>query len=178
MVWGDAATQERNQKYIQSMLKREGRGGRLRKAEANVEAQVNGEPLLEFKTSLAAPPKLAEQTTPFLPKRHSLPNDVGAPWHEMPAANSLLQQRLSMTPLKVATLPRGGHHLNPGGQQADAVLIAAVDALCSQSLEGFSKRTNAEDVLDVDALGNVVWKDKPMRNHLGFRYANLATMRG
>ena len=61
---------------------------------------------------------------------------------------------------------------------ADGALIAEVDALCTESTEAFSMRTNAEDVLDVDALGNVVWKDKPMRNHLGFSYANLANMRG
>ena len=178
MVWGDAATQQRNQKYIQSMLKREGRGGRLQKVEANAEAPVNTEPLLERKPTEAVPLKLAEQTSIYLPKQHSLPNDSGAPWHEMPAANGLLQKRLSPIPLAAATLPRGGHQLDGGGQVADRALNAEVDALCSQSVEAFTKHTHAEDVLDVDGLGNIVWKDKPMRNHLGFSYANLATMRG
>ena len=58
--------------------------------------------------------------------------------------------------------------MNNGGQQADASLKADVEELHKEALRCFDKYTNADEVRDIDALGNIFWKDRPTRNFWGF----------
>lgn len=103
-----------------------------------------------------------------LPIQHHLPNDPSAPWHDLPAANGLLQKRVQGYPLRAGDLPPGGYRLMNGGRQASDGLKADVEELHREALKCFDKYTDAAEVKDVDALGNIVWKDRPTRNFWGF----------
>lgn len=103
----------------------------------------------------------------MLPVQHHLPHDPSAPWHDLPAANALLQKRVQGYPLRASDLPPGGYRLMNGGRQASDGLKADVEEIHREALKCFDKYTNAEDVKDVDALGNIVWKDRPTRNFWG-----------
>lgn len=109
-----------------------------------------------------------EATKWTLPMQHHLPHDSTAPWHELPATNALYQKRTQGYPLQADGLPRGGYHLRNGGQQADDSLKADVEELHKEALRCFDKYTNADEVRDIDALGNIIWKDRPTRNFWGF----------
>jgi hypothetical protein len=109
-----------------------------------------------------------EATKWTLPMQHHLPHDSTAPWHELPATNALFQKRTQGYPLQAASLPRGGYHLRNGGHQADEGLKADVGELHREALRCFDKYTNADEVQDVDALGNIIWKDRPTRSFWGF----------
>ena len=104
----------------------------------------------------------------MLPMQHQLPHDSSAAWHELPAANALLQKRTQGYPLRAGDLPPGGYRLRNGGRQADEALKADVGALHKEALRCFDKYTNADEVQDVDAMGNIIWKDRPTRNFWGF----------
>ncbi|KAM0721567.1 hypothetical protein Q7P37_002492 [Cladosporium fusiforme] len=103
----------------------------------------------------------------MLPIQHHLPNDPSAPWHDLPAANALLQKRVQGYPLRANELPPGGYRLMNGGRQASDGLKADVEELHREALKCFDKYTNAEEVKDVDTLGNIIWKDRPTRNYWG-----------
>lgn len=109
-----------------------------------------------------------EATKWVLPMQHHLPHDNTVPWHELPATNALYQKRTQGYPLQSAGLPRGGYHLRNGGRPADEGLKADVEELHKEALRCFDKYTNADEVQDIDALGNIVWKDRPTRNFWGF----------
>lgn len=103
-----------------------------------------------------------------LPIQHHLPHDSTAQWHDLPATNALFQKRTQGYPLQAAGLPRGGYSLRNGGQQADDALKSDVEELHKEALRCFDKYTNADEVRDIDALGNIIWKDRPTRNFWGF----------
>lgn len=103
----------------------------------------------------------------ILPMQHHLPHDPSAPWHELPAANALFQKRTHGYPLRAGDLPPGGYRLRNGGRQADEQLKADVEEMHREALRCFDKYTNADDVKDIDALGNIIWKDRPTRNYWG-----------
>lgn len=109
-----------------------------------------------------------EATKWILPTQHQLPHDSSAAWHELPAANALFQKRTQGYPLRAHELPYGGYRLKNGGRQADEELKADVTELHKEALRCFDKYTNADEVRDIDALGNIVWKDRPTRNFWGF----------
>lgn len=109
-----------------------------------------------------------EVTKWVLPMQHHLPHDNTAPWHDLPATNALYQKRTQGYPLQSAGLPRGGYHLRNGGRPADASLKVDVEELHKEALRCFDKYTNADEVKDIDALGNIIWKDRPTRNFWGF----------
>ena len=109
-----------------------------------------------------------EATKWILPMQHHLPHDNAAPWHDLPATNALFQKRTQGYPLQAASLPRGGYHLRNGGRQADDALKSDVEELHKEALRCFDKYTNADEVRDIDALGNIVWKNRPTRNFWGF----------
>jgi hypothetical protein len=109
-----------------------------------------------------------EATKWTLPMQHHLPHDNTAPWHDLPATNALFQKRTQGYPLQAASLPRGGYHLRNGGRQADDALKSDVEELHKEALRCFDKYTNADEVRDIDALGNIIWKDRPTRNFWGF----------
>lgn len=111
--------------------------------------------------------RLEEDKKWILPMQHHLPHDPSAPWHELPAANALLQKRTQGYPLRAGDLPPGGYRLRNGGHQAGNSLKADVEELHKEALRCFDKYTNAEDVEDIDALGNIIWKDRPIRNYWG-----------
>jgi hypothetical protein len=115
-----------------------------------------------------------EETKWVLPTQHHLPHDPTAPWHELPAANALYQKRTQGYPLRANMLPQGGYSLRNGGKLADDELRRDVEEMHREALRCFDKYTNAEEVHDVDALGNVVWKDRLTRNHYGFTYEGIA----
>ncbi|EMC94100.1 hypothetical protein BAUCODRAFT_141483 [Baudoinia panamericana UAMH 10762] len=121
-------------------------------------------------------------TKAILPARHGVPNDPTAPWHELPAANGLYMKRTRGYPLRAAALPVGGYELHDrheGGEALDAGLETDVEALHGEILRAFDKYTNAEDVQDVDALGNVLWKDpdRPTRNYWGWSLDGIDRMK-
>ncbi|KAH9809322.1 hypothetical protein Tdes44962_MAKER06183 [Teratosphaeria destructans] len=120
----------------------------------------------------------AEQNL-LLPHRHSLPADPMAPWHDLPAANGLYLKRTRGYPLKSYALPPGGFELPHGGQRPDPELLATISTLKSEMLAQFTKFTPAEEVQDVDALGNIIWKDagRPTRNYWGFSYDGIPRMK-
>ena len=111
-----------------------------------------------------------DDTTWTLPDRHGVFNDPTAPWHELPAANGLFIKRTQGYPLRASTIPQGGFRLRNGTREADPQLQADVKHLYDEVLRCYDKYTNAGDVQDVDALGNIVWKDpdRPTRNYWGF----------
>jgi hypothetical protein len=104
----------------------------------------------------------------MLPMQHQLPHDSTAAWHELPAANALLQKRTQGYPLRAGDLPMGGYRLRNGGRLADESLKADVAELHKEALRCFEKYTNADEVQDIDAMGNIIWKDRPTRNFWGF----------
>jgi hypothetical protein len=104
----------------------------------------------------------------MLPVQHQLPHDSSAAWHELPAANALLQKRTQGYPLRAGDLPVGGYRLRNGGRLADESLKADVEELHKEALRCFDKYTNADEVQDVDAMGNIIWKNRPTRNFWGF----------
>lgn len=109
-----------------------------------------------------------EATKWILPVQHHLPHDNSPSWHDLPATNALFQKRTQGYPLQAASLPRGGYTLKNGGQQADDALKSDVEELHKEALRCFDKYTNADEVRDIDALGNIIWKDRPTRNFWGF----------
>ena len=109
-----------------------------------------------------------EATKWILPMQHHLPYDNATPWHDLPATNALFQKRTQGYPLQAASLPRGGYHFRNGGRQADESLKTDVEELHKEALRCFDKYTNADEVRDIDALGNIIWKDRPTRNFWGY----------
>ncbi|KAK5120847.1 hypothetical protein LTR85_005914 [Meristemomyces frigidus] len=103
-----------------------------------------------------------------LPKRHGLPSDPTAPWYELPAANGLYMKRTRGYPLRSYALPQGGYELGSGVDRAQ--LKTDVEKLHSEMLHAFDKYTNADDVQDIDAMGNIIYKDpeRPTRNYWGW----------
>lgn len=104
----------------------------------------------------------------MLPMQHQLPHDSTAAWYELPAANALLLKRTQGYPLRAGDLPIGGYRLRNGGRLADESLKADVAELHKEALRCFDKYTNADEVQDIDAMGNIIWKDRPTRNFWGF----------
>lgn len=105
-----------------------------------------------------------EATKWILPVQHHLPHDNTPAWHDLPATNALFQKRTQGYPLQATGLPRGGYTLKNGGQQADDALKSDVEELHKEALRCFDKYTNADEVRDIDAMGNIIWKDRPTRN--------------
>ncbi|KAK4541103.1 hypothetical protein LTR36_008328 [Oleoguttula mirabilis] len=103
-----------------------------------------------------------------LPKRHGVPNDPTAPWYELPAANGLYMKRTRGYPLRSYALPQGGYELGSGVDRSQ--LKTDVEKLHSEMLHAFDKYTNADDVQDIDAVGNIIYKDpeRPTRNYWGW----------
>lgn len=111
-----------------------------------------------------------DETKWMIPDRHGVHNDPAAPWHELPAANGLYLKRTAGSPLFAGDLPPGGIKVQKGGYEADAEMKNDVLSLYDEVMRCFDKYTPAEDVQDVDALGNIIWKDpeRPTRNYWGF----------
>ena len=106
----------------------------------------------------------------ILPERHGVINDPTAPWHELPAANGLYLRRKHGYPLRASAIPVGGMYLQHGGREADPELKRDVLNLYNEFIRCYDKYTNPDEVQDVDALGNIIWKDpeRPTRNYWGF----------
>jgi hypothetical protein len=105
-----------------------------------------------------------------LPQRHGVIDDPTAPWHELPAANGLYLRRKHGYPLRASAIPAGGLPIRNGGAEADPELKRDVLNLYNEVLRCYDKYTNPDEVQDVDALGNIIWKDpeRPTRNYWGF----------
>ena len=56
------------------------------------------------------------------------------------------------------------------GEEADPQLKKDVANLYTELIHCYDKYTNADEVQDIDALGNIIWKDpeRPTRNYWGF----------
>lgn len=138
----------------------------------------------------------AQDAKLVLPIRHGLPGDPSAPWHELPAANGLYMKRTRGYPLRSYAMPAGGYEVPGGGeydhfarpkliltrdtgQMPDVDLKAEIQQLHSEMKHQFEKYTNADDVQDVDALGNIIYKDpdRPTRNYWGFSYDGITKMK-
>ena len=67
-------------------------------------------------------------------------------------------------------LPPGGVRIRNGGDEADGELKQDVRSLYEEVVRCYDKYTPADEVQDIDALGNVIWKDpeRPTRNYWGF----------
>ena len=105
-----------------------------------------------------------------LPERHGVIDDPAAPWHELPAANGLYLRRKHGYPLRVSAIPAGGLPIQNGGTEADPELKREVLNLYNETIRCYDKYTNPDEVQDVDALGNIIWRDpeRPTRNYWGF----------
>lgn len=105
-----------------------------------------------------------------LPYRHSNIDDPSAPWHELPAANGLFMKRTRGFPLRAVAFPNGGYDIEGGGYRADDELKQEVTNLFEGMVRCHEKYTDPNDVQEIDALGNVVWKDaeRPTRNYWGW----------
>ena len=59
---------------------------------------------------------------------------------------------------------------NTSGFPSEPGLRKDVTDLYNEVIHSYDKYTNADEVQDVDALGNIVWKDpdRPTRNYWGF----------
>ena len=116
-----------------------------------------------------------EETKWIVPARHGVPNDPTAPWHELPATNGLYMKR-TQGEMRAADFPQGGYPLQNAGREADDDMKKAVTDLYKDALRCFDPYIEPDEVKDVDALGNIVWKDpnRPTRNHWGFSYEGLA----
>ncbi|TKA46654.1 hypothetical protein B0A54_02487 [Friedmanniomyces endolithicus] len=114
-----------------------------------------------------------------LPKRHGVLNDPTAPWHELPATNGLYMKQTRGYPLKASAMPMGGYDLDPVDEQSDAALRLDVQWLHQEMLHAFDKFTDPEDVQDIDALGNVIFKDpgRPTRNYWGWSLDGVSKMK-
>ena len=114
-----------------------------------------------------------------LPDRHGVINDPNAPWHELPAANGLYVRRKRGYPLRASAIPPSGFKLAHGGQEASADLKRDVLNLYNEVLRCYDKYTNPDEVQDVDALGNIIWKDpeRPTRNYWGFTLEGIERKR-
>ncbi|SMQ53527.1 unnamed protein product [Zymoseptoria tritici ST99CH_3D7] len=112
----------------------------------------------------------AEATKWVVPIRHGVKDDPNAPWHELPAANSLNLKNIRGFPLRAGGLPAGGYKLRNGGHEASEDLQKEVKWLHKEILHVFDDFTDPAEVLDIDPLGNKVWKDpeRPTRNYWGF----------
>ncbi|CAK3828328.1 Hypothetical predicted protein [Lecanosticta acicola] len=114
-----------------------------------------------------------------IPYRHGVKDDPDAPWHELPAANGLYMKSTRGYPLRAGAFPKGGYQLKNGGQEADEELKKDINWLHKEMLHCFDDHTNADEVQDIDALGNKIWKDpeRPTRNYWGFTYDGIEKTR-
>lgn len=129
----------------------------------------------EKQATLEEQKRKKEETKWIVPARHGVPNDPTAAWHELPATNGLYMKR-TQGYMRAADLPHGGFPLKNVGKEADEGMKTKVKDLYRDVLECFDKYAEPDEVQDVDALGNIVWKDpkKPTKNHWGFSYDRLA----
>ncbi|KAK3074816.1 hypothetical protein LTR53_002411 [Teratosphaeriaceae sp. CCFEE 6253] len=114
----------------------------------------------------------AKRSTFALPRHHGVPNDPTAPWHHLPAANGLYMKRTKGYPLRASALPVGGYELVPPKKEPipAPALVRDVRWLHQEMLHAFEKPTKAENVKDVDAMGNIIYKSRarPTRNYYGW----------
>lgn len=112
----------------------------------------------------------------ILPHSHGVRDDRDAPWHELPAANGLYLKNTRGFPLRAGGLPKGGFPVRGGSQDASIDLQKDVKWLHAEMLHCFDDHTDAAAVLDIDPMGNKIWKDpeRPTRNYYGFTYDGVA----
>ncbi|KAK5134745.1 hypothetical protein LTR08_006120 [Meristemomyces frigidus] len=110
----------------------------------------------------------------ILPKRHGVLNDPTAPWYELPAANGLYMKRTRGYPLQSYALPPGGYELRTDAPNPN--LKPAVSKLHTAMLHALATTTTAADVKDIDALGNIIYRDpsRPTRNYWGWSLDKIA----
>ncbi|KAI6897744.1 hypothetical protein KC334_g10134, partial [Hortaea werneckii] len=104
------------------------------------------------------------------PMQHHIKGMPNAPWHELPAANALLLKRTRGYPMKSYALPRSGFPLNIDNEEDRSKFKSEAKKLHQTMLCAFEKQTKADDVQDIDPLGNIIWKDseRPTRNYWGW----------
>ncbi|RMZ07364.1 hypothetical protein D0864_02009 [Hortaea werneckii] len=104
------------------------------------------------------------------PMHHHTKGLPNAPWHELPAANALLLKRTRGYPMKSYALPPGGFPLKIDNGADRCRLKSEARKLHQTMLCAFEKQTKADDVQDIDPLGNIIWKDseRPTRNYWGW----------
>lgn len=120
-----------------------------------------------------------EESSLALPSRHGFPNDPSAPWHDLPAANGLYMKRTRGYPLMAAAFPMGGFETGVTSGEPDEELKATVRKLQADMLRCYDKYTDPEDVQDIDAMGNLIYKDpeRTTRNYWGWSREGIEKMR-
>lgn len=134
----------------------------------------------EAQATLHAQRAQVESTKWKVPTSHSLPHDPAPPWHDLPAANGLFQRRTQGYPLRAVAFPPGGYYLHNAGQRADETMQKDVEELLTEAKRCFDKYTDASEVQDIDALGNIIWKastGRKRRNHWGWSYEGIERKR-
>ncbi|PIA91618.1 hypothetical protein CB0940_09022 [Cercospora beticola] len=152
---------------------------RLRKIAENADNRKHDPSLknLDLTTHLLA--QSAQKMRPALRNRHGVKDDPDAPWHLLPAANGLKLREERGYPLLSRALPHGGYQLVNGGKPVNEQTRKEAEGLLSEMLHCFDTHTKADEVQDIDALGNKVWKDpeRPTRNYWGFTEEGLRKMK-
>ncbi|PPJ58229.1 hypothetical protein CBER1_10212 [Cercospora berteroae] len=152
---------------------------RLRKLAENADNRKHDPSLksLDLATQLLA--QSAQSTRLILRNRHGVKDDPDAPWHLLPAANGLKLREERGYPLLSRALPYGGYQLANGGKPVNDQARKEAEGLLSEMLHCFDTHTKADEVQDIDALGNKVWKDpeRPTRNYWGFTEEGLRKMK-
>ncbi|TKA83594.1 hypothetical protein B0A55_00402 [Friedmanniomyces simplex] len=133
----------------------------------------------ESADAVGIPARGAGVATLNLPKRHGVLNDPTAPWHELPAANGLYMKQTRGYPLKASAMPMGGYELEAADDQLDPDLRLDVQWLHREMLHAFDKFTDPEEVQDIDALGNIIFRDpdRPTRNYWGWSLDGVSKMK-
>ncbi|QIX02436.1 hypothetical protein AMS68_007953 [Peltaster fructicola] len=117
-----------------------------------------------------------------VPERHTLPGDPNPPWHELPAGNGLHLRRIARQrgAFKSGALPSGGFMLLNRGRKASEAVQKDVKDMLEEAKRCFDTYTNVNEVEDIDALGNLVWKKETgrrRRTHYGHSYENIEAKR-
>ncbi|USW51318.1 hypothetical protein Slin15195_G046370 [Septoria linicola] len=111
--------------------------------------------------------------------KHGVKDDPNAPWHLLPAANGLKMREERGFPLLARAFPRGGYNLVNGGKLPSDDVRKEATGLLNEMRHCFDPFTRAEEVQDIDPLGNKVWKDpeRATRNYWGFSDEGLQQMK-
>lgn len=105
-----------------------------------------------------------------LTDRHSNVDNHEAPWHELPAGNALFMRFDRGYPMRSDAFDAGGYEFKDPGCRIDRQTADEIQDCYRDIVRRTGKYTDPELVDDIDAMGNIIWKDKTQntRNYWGW----------